>query len=176
MRSWASGDPSWATSRASRATAFRAKRPICGRRFDLIDTGGIIPNDAEMIPTEILKQARVALDRGGADHLPDRRADRDHGHRSRSGEVLRKLGKPVTLAVNKIDATVARGSGARISFARLQGSVSDFFRASDRVRRAAGSCHARFPDRRKRRKSRSRRSGRSKWRSSGGRTSENPRC
>ncbi len=34
-----------------------------GRRFELIDTGGIIPNDAEMIPTEILKQARVALDR-----------------------------------------------------------------------------------------------------------------
>src|SRR6266849_1232341 len=34
----------------------------CGRRFELIDTGGIIPNDAEMIPTEILKQARVALD------------------------------------------------------------------------------------------------------------------
>src|ERR1700735_2165629 len=33
-----------------------------GRRFELIDPGGIIPNDAEMIPTEILKQARVALD------------------------------------------------------------------------------------------------------------------
>src|ERR1700680_3520310 len=33
-----------------------------GRRFELIDTGGIIPNDAEMIPTEILKQARVALE------------------------------------------------------------------------------------------------------------------
>ena len=33
-----------------------------GRRFELIDTGGIIPNDAEMIPSQILKQARVALD------------------------------------------------------------------------------------------------------------------
>src|SRR5438128_11946043 len=31
-------------------------------RFELIDTGGIIPNDAEMIPSEILKQARVALE------------------------------------------------------------------------------------------------------------------
>src|SRR5664279_2320971 len=33
-----------------------------GRPFELIDTGGIIPNDDEMIPSEVLKQARVALD------------------------------------------------------------------------------------------------------------------
>ena len=33
-----------------------------GRPFELIDTGGIIPNDDEMIPAEILKQARVALE------------------------------------------------------------------------------------------------------------------
>ncbi|MGH9666037.1 MAG: GTPase, partial [Bryobacteraceae bacterium] len=33
-----------------------------GRRFELIDTGGIIPNDDEMIPAEILKQASVALE------------------------------------------------------------------------------------------------------------------
>src|SRR6266516_1961397 len=32
-----------------------------GRKFELIDTGGIIPNDEEMIPSQILKQARVAL-------------------------------------------------------------------------------------------------------------------
>src|SRR5258705_11353616 len=33
-----------------------------GRRFELIDTGGIIPNDEELIPSEILRQARVALE------------------------------------------------------------------------------------------------------------------
>ncbi|MGH9630160.1 MAG: GTPase, partial [Bryobacteraceae bacterium] len=33
-----------------------------GRRFEVIDTGGIIPNDAELIPSEILRQARVALE------------------------------------------------------------------------------------------------------------------
>src|ERR1700688_4729754 len=33
-----------------------------GRRFELIDTGGIIANDEELIPSEILKQARVALE------------------------------------------------------------------------------------------------------------------
>jgi len=76
----------------------------CGRRFELIDTGGIIPNDEEMIPSEILKQARVALKT--ASHiifLIDGKteitgADRD------LAKMLHKLGKPVSLAVNKIDA------------------------------------------------------------------------
>jgi GTP-binding protein len=80
-----------------------------GKPFELIDTGGIIENDAELIPSEILKQARVALDR--AAHiifLIDGRteitgADRD------LAKLLRKLGKPVTLAVNKIDATSREG-------------------------------------------------------------------
>src|SRR5579872_2647377 len=45
-----------------------------GRQFELVDTGGIIPNDAEMIPTEILKQARFALDR--AAHIIDRKSTR----------------------------------------------------------------------------------------------------
>ncbi len=75
-----------------------------GRRFELIDTGGIITNDAELIPSEILKQARTALQR--ASHvifLIDGRteitgADRD------LAEMLRRLGKPVALAVNKIDS------------------------------------------------------------------------
>src|SRR6202790_623691 len=33
-----------------------------GRPFELIDTGGIITDDNEMIPAQILKQARVALE------------------------------------------------------------------------------------------------------------------
>ncbi len=76
-----------------------------GRRFHLIDTGGIIQNDAELIPSQILKQARVALD-GAAQiiFLIDGRteitgADRD------LAKMLRRLDKPVTLAVNKIDTT-----------------------------------------------------------------------
>lgn len=74
------------------------------RRFRLIDTGGIIPDDEALIPSEILRQARVALEE--AAHivfLIDGRteitaADRD------LAMLLRRLGKPVTLAVNKIDA------------------------------------------------------------------------
>ena len=38
-----------------------------GKRFGIIDTGGIIPHDDALIPSEILKQARVALE--GAAHI-----------------------------------------------------------------------------------------------------------
>lgn len=74
-----------------------------GRRFELIDTGGIIPNDAEMIPSEILRQARVALDK--AAHiifLIDGRTEITGSDRELAA-ILRRLGKPVSIAVNKID-------------------------------------------------------------------------
>src|SRR3954464_8882685 len=37
------------------------------KRFELIDTGGIVVNDEDYIPSQILKQARVAL--GQADQI-----------------------------------------------------------------------------------------------------------
>ena len=77
-----------------------------GRRFELIDTGGIIPDDEELIPTQILKQARVALD--DASHvifLIDGRAEVTGADRDLAG-MLRRLAKPVALAVNKIDSPV----------------------------------------------------------------------
>src|SRR5438874_2018028 len=75
-----------------------------GKRFGVIDTGGIIPHDDALIPTEILKQARVALNL--ASHILyviDGRteitaADRD------LAKLLRTLNKPLSLVVNKIDA------------------------------------------------------------------------
>src|SRR6185312_14699890 len=74
-----------------------------GRRFEVIDTGGIVVDDQEYIPSQILHQAQVALE--DASHiifLVDGRAeitaaDRDLAH------MLRKLGRPLTLAVNKAD-------------------------------------------------------------------------
>jgi GTPase len=75
-----------------------------GRPFELVDTGGIIPNDEEMIPTEILKQARVALEQ--ASHiifLVDGRSEITGTDRDLA-KLLRKLGKPVLLAINKIDS------------------------------------------------------------------------
>jgi GTP-binding protein len=75
-----------------------------GRRFELIDTGGIIQNDDELIPSEILKQARVALDRAAyVIFLIDGRAEITGADRDLA-KMLRKLGKPVVLAVNKIDS------------------------------------------------------------------------
>lgn len=74
------------------------------RPFEVIDTGGIIPNDEELIPSEILKQARVALE--GAHQIVyviDGRTEIT-GIDRELASMLRRLNKPVALAVNKIDA------------------------------------------------------------------------
>jgi len=76
-----------------------------GRRFELIDTGGIIENDDELIPSEILKQARVALEKAACViFLVDGRAEITGADRDLA-KMLRKLGKPVVVAVNKIDTS-----------------------------------------------------------------------
>src|SRR5947209_434225 len=74
-----------------------------GKRFGLIDTGGIIPHDDDLIPSEILKQARVALDL--AAHILfviDGRTEITSADRDLA-KLLRTLSKPLTLVVNKID-------------------------------------------------------------------------
>ncbi len=78
-----------------------------GRPFELIDTGGIVVDDSEYIPSQILKQARFALDR--AAHiilLVDGRAEITAPDRDLARMLLR-LGRPISLAVNKAD-TAAR--------------------------------------------------------------------
>ena len=77
-----------------------------GKRFGLIDTGGIVPHDAALIPTQILKQAHVALDI--ASHILyviDGRTEITSADRDLA-QLLRPLGKPLTLVVNKIDAKI----------------------------------------------------------------------
>src|SRR5271167_3800288 len=37
-----------------------------GRSYRLVDTGGIVPDDPDLIPTEIYNQAKVALDEAAA--------------------------------------------------------------------------------------------------------------
>jgi len=74
-----------------------------GRRFELIDTGGIVLQDLDYIPSQILKQARVALKR--AAHiifLIDGRAEITGADRDLA-QMLLKLGRPVSIVVNKID-------------------------------------------------------------------------
>src|SRR5436190_15842843 len=74
-----------------------------GRQFQLMDTGGIIVQDSDYIPSQILKQARRALEK--ADHiifLIDGRAEITGSDRDLA-QMLIKLGRPISLAVNKID-------------------------------------------------------------------------
>jgi GTPase len=76
-----------------------------GRRFEVIDTGGIVVHDQEYIPAQILRQAELALET--ASHiifLVDGHAEITASDRDLA-TMLRKLGKPVTLAVNKIDSS-----------------------------------------------------------------------
>jgi len=74
-----------------------------GKPFEIIDTGGIVVRDEEYIPSQILKQAEFALER--ADQiilLVDGRSEITAPDRDLA-LMLRKLGRPITLAVNKAD-------------------------------------------------------------------------
>ncbi len=74
-----------------------------GRRFELIDTGGVVVNDADYIPSQILAQARVALEQAAqVIFLIDGRSEITASDRELAA-MLRKTGKPVTLVVNKCD-------------------------------------------------------------------------
>lgn len=73
------------------------------RHFEVIDTGGIIPDDEQLIPSQILKQARVALESASRIiFLIDGRTEITRADRELA-QILRRLKKPVILAVNKID-------------------------------------------------------------------------
>ena len=75
-----------------------------GRRFELVDTGGIIVDDSDYIPGQVLRQARVALEQAACViFLVDGRSEISGADRDLA-QLLRKLGKPVALAVNKIDS------------------------------------------------------------------------
>ena len=74
-----------------------------GCRFELIDTGGIVVHDQEYIPIQVLRQAQVAIE--AASHiifLVDGRNEITGSDRDLA-QMLQRIGKPVTLAVNKID-------------------------------------------------------------------------
>jgi GTP-binding protein len=74
-----------------------------GRRFRLVDTGGMVPDDAELIPTEIYAQAQVALEEADAlVMVVDARtelASPDYD----LARMLTRGGKPLFLAVNKVE-------------------------------------------------------------------------
>jgi GTP-binding protein len=74
-----------------------------GRRFRLVDTGGIVPDDPELIPTEICNQARVALEEAAAlVMVVDVRTELASPDYDLAKLLLRGT-KPVFLAVNKVE-------------------------------------------------------------------------
>jgi GTP-binding protein len=87
-----------------------------GRRFAIVDTGGIVPDDDAVIPANILKQAAAAIEeaqalvwvvdaRQGITPLDEELA-----------RLLRTTGKRVLVAANKADA------------ARLEAGAGEFYR------------------------------------------------
>lgn len=97
-----------------------------GRQFKLVDTGGIIPQDRGTIPAEIMRHAQIAIDRAAHLILV---VDGREGVLPLDQELctlLRKTGKRLSVAVNKIDLPMHAPLAAE--FARL--GVEDTFAVS----------------------------------------------
>src|SRR5947209_18298019 len=75
-----------------------------GRQLRVIDTGGIIPDEKELIPTEIFRQARVALEEASAIVLVVDLRTELAAPDMELARLLRRLSKPLFLAVNKVDS------------------------------------------------------------------------
>lgn len=75
-----------------------------GRRLRIVDTGGIVPEDRELIPAEIFRQAKVALvDADAVVMVVDGRTELA-GPDLELARILLRGGKPLFLAVNKVDS------------------------------------------------------------------------
>jgi GTP-binding protein len=74
-----------------------------GRSIRIIDTGGILPEEKDFIPTEIFRQARVAFDEAAAIVMVVDGRTALAGPDLELVRLLRKTGRPLFLAVNKAD-------------------------------------------------------------------------
>jgi GTP-binding protein len=87
-----------------------------GRRVSVVDTGGIIPEDKEVIPANILAQARAAINEGALILLVvDARAGVTPADEELAA-LARSCGKPVFVVANKVDT--ARLEADALEFAR----------------------------------------------------------
>ncbi|MGD0347006.1 MAG: ribosome biogenesis GTPase Der [Terracidiphilus sp.] len=74
-----------------------------GRNYRLVDTGGIVPDDPELIATEIFTQAKVALEEADAlVMVVDARTELARPDYDLA-LLLKRGGKPLFLAVNKVE-------------------------------------------------------------------------
>jgi len=74
-----------------------------GHDFRVVDTGGIIPDDPDLIPSEIFRQAKVALAEADAIVLVVDARSELAAPDIDLARLLIRSGKPVFLAVNKVD-------------------------------------------------------------------------
>jgi GTPase len=75
-----------------------------GRHLRVVDTGGILPEEKDFIPAEIFRQARVALDEAGAIVMVVDGRSELAAPDLELARLLRRTGKPLFLAVNKVDS------------------------------------------------------------------------
>ena len=75
-----------------------------GRPLRIVDTGGILPEEKDLIPSEIYRQARVALDEAAAIIMVVDGRSELAGPDLELVRLLRKSNRPLFLAVNKVDS------------------------------------------------------------------------
>lgn len=76
-----------------------------GRSFRVVDTGGILPEEKELIPAEIFRQAKVALAEADAIVMVvDARTELAAPDLDLA-RLLQRSGKPLLLAINKVDSS-----------------------------------------------------------------------
>jgi GTPase len=75
-----------------------------GRRLRIVDTGGILPEEKDLIPSEIYRQARVALSEAAAIIMVIDGRTELAGPDLELVRLLRKANRPLFLAVNKVDS------------------------------------------------------------------------
>jgi len=74
-----------------------------GKRFEVVDTGGIVPAEKAGIPGEILRQARVAIANATAVILVTDARSGPVPLDFELAELLRRAGKPPVIVANKVD-------------------------------------------------------------------------
>ncbi len=75
-----------------------------GRHLRIVDTGGILPEEKDLIPSEIYRQARVALDEAAAIVMVVDGRTELTGPDLELSRLLRKANRPLFVAVNKVDS------------------------------------------------------------------------
>jgi len=74
-----------------------------GRQLRMVDTGGIIPEEKDLIPAEIFRQAKVALEEAAAVIMVVDGRSELAAPDIELARLLLRTGKPLFLAVNKIE-------------------------------------------------------------------------